>query len=316
MAKGSSNDSKKMMLSSGGEGGKRGRGREEEEQAPARGGGGGGGGGGGRGSNKETKDNLRFEDPYEDEFEEESQDEMEDVVELDSDEEDEMDVEALKAARTGHDDEDDMDTEDAATRAAPAVYLPGMESGLDEGEELVYDPSAYLMYHGLTPEWPCLSFDIVRDPLGGGRTRYPVTMYAVCGTQANAREKNKLTLMKLSQMHKTYKKPKHADSDSGSDEDSDEESDDDEEEGDGRHVDPLLEQCSIDHRGGVNRLRAMPQQSSIVATWADTAHVHLWDIASLIRAVDSPSTATNGRSSLPSSLFRNVSLPVSQRHRD
>ena len=36
-----------------------------------------------------------------------------------------------------------MDTEDAATRTAPAVYLPGMDA---EGDELVYDPSAYLMY--------------------------------------------------------------------------------------------------------------------------------------------------------------------------
>ena len=49
---------------------------------------------------------------------------------------------------TGHDDDDDMDTEDAATSVAPKVYLPGMESGLNEGDELVYDPSAYLMYVG------------------------------------------------------------------------------------------------------------------------------------------------------------------------
>jgi len=39
-----------------------------------------------------------------------------------------------------------MDTEDAATSTAPKVYLPGMEGGLNEGDELVFDPSAYLMY--------------------------------------------------------------------------------------------------------------------------------------------------------------------------
>ena len=38
-------------------------------------------------------------------------------------------------------------------------------------KELEYDPSAYVMYHCLAPEWPCLSFDILGDTLGGGRTR-------------------------------------------------------------------------------------------------------------------------------------------------
>jgi len=72
-------------------------------------------------------------------------------------------------------------------------------------------------------------------------------MYAACGTQADARDKNKLTVMKLSEMHKTYKKPK-----GGEDSDSDEDSDDeDEDEGEaGLNIDPLLEQCSIAHRGG------------------------------------------------------------------
>ena len=188
-----------------------------------------------------------------------------------------------------------------------------------------------MMYHGLTPEWPCLSFDILTDTLGGGRTRYPVTMYAVCGTQASSSSKNKLTVMKLSDMHKTYKKNPDHDSDSDEEEEGEEE---EEEEEEGLDIDPLLEQCSIDHRGGyvlffthlpthpslllpthpptslpnknsVNRVRAMPSSSSssssssIVATWADTAHVHLWDVSTLIKAVDNPSTATNGPSSHP-----------------
>lgn len=42
---------------------------------------------------------------------------------------------------------------------------------LEEGEELDFDETAYLMYHSLRPEWPCLSFDIIRDQLGGNRTR-------------------------------------------------------------------------------------------------------------------------------------------------
>ena len=56
----------------------------------------------------------------------------------------------------------------------------------------------------------------------------------------------------------------------------------------GADIDPLLEQRSVDHRGGVNRVRSMPQQSSVVATWADTGHVHIWDVSSLVKAIDQP----------------------------
>jgi len=43
--------------------------------------------------------------------------------------------------------------------------------------------------------------------------------------------------------------------------------------------DPILEHINIPHFGGVNRLRSMPQKPNIIATHADTAHVHLWDIS-------------------------------------
>lgn len=32
----------------------------------------------------------------------------------------------------------------------------------------------------------------------------------------------------------------------------------------------------IAHQGGVNRIRAMPQQPHIVATWADTGYVQVY----------------------------------------
>lgn len=56
----------------------------------------------------------------------------------------------------------------------------------------------------------------------------------------------------------------------------------------GADIDPLLEQRSVDHRGGVNRVRSMPQQPAVVATWADTAHVHIWDVSTLVKAIDQP----------------------------
>jgi hypothetical protein len=53
------------------------------------------------------------------------------------------------------------------------VWRPGVDA-LEEGEALDYDPSAYVTFHSLKTEWPCLSFDIIRDNLGEGRTRVRV----------------------------------------------------------------------------------------------------------------------------------------------
>lgn len=40
---------------------------------------------------------------------------------------------------------------------------------MEEGEVLDYDSSAYDMFHQMTMEWPCLSFDIIPDTLGDNR---------------------------------------------------------------------------------------------------------------------------------------------------
>jgi hypothetical protein len=34
----------------------------------------------------------------------------------------------------------------------------------------------------------------------------------------------------------------------------------------------------VAHTGGINRVRACPQQPHLVASWADTAQVQLWDL--------------------------------------
>ena len=48
------------------------------------------------------------------------------------------------------------------------VYLPGHQ--MQEDEVLVADSSAYEMLHSMGAEWPCLSFDILRDNLGTSRS--------------------------------------------------------------------------------------------------------------------------------------------------
>lgn len=102
----------------------------------------------------ENGEELMFEDPFGDDFEEEEYED--DVGENDEMDDDNEDV--------------DMAIDDEDGNAPKQIWRPGIDK-LEEGETLEYDPSAYVMYHALRAEWPCLSFDFLRDPLGEGRQR-------------------------------------------------------------------------------------------------------------------------------------------------
>jgi len=126
------------------------------------------------------------------------------------------------------------DNEEEEEEGMVETFLPGRDQ-LEEGEVLEADPTAYDMLHALNVEWPCLSFDVVRDELGdqritvrprslarassgrrvatdpgwdrcrcfhGGR-QYPMTAYVVTGTQADQAHSNKVLIMKMSQLAKT-----------------------------------------------------------------------------------------------------------------
>jgi ribosome assembly protein RRB1 len=60
----------------------------------------------------------------------------------------------------------------------------------------------YVMLHRMQLNWPCLSFDILRDPLGELRSRYPHTVYMATGTQAEGAN-NSVHLLKVSDLAKT-----------------------------------------------------------------------------------------------------------------
>lgn len=203
------------------------------------------------------------------EAEEPAEEELGEIEEEDEEEQAEVDQEEAE------EEEEDEDEQEQPKR----VFRPGIDE-IQEGEQLDVEPGTYDMLHRAQVEWPCLSFDVLRDELGAQRTAYPMTAYVVAGTQAKEASENRVYMMKWSKLYKTLKDGKESD-DEDDDEESDEDSDDDRE--------AMLESKGAAHPGGVNRVRAMPQAPHIVATWADTGKVHMWNLQSQRKALDQPS---------------------------
>jgi len=90
------------------------------------------------------------------------------------------------------------------TPQAPQVFIPGTHA-LGKDEILEADESVYVMLHNMGVDWPCLSFDVLRDNLGDERQRLPATAYIVAGTQADVAKNNKVVVYKMSSLHRTQK---------------------------------------------------------------------------------------------------------------
>eukprot|EP00659_Diplonema_papillatum_P019454 gene19454-29979_t len=204
-----------------------------------------------------------FEDPYSD-IEDDGE-----VVDAGADDDEEFE-----------EGEEDDDQDEQATRQ---VFRPGVDV-VPEGYEMTYDSSAYDMYHKLQVDWPCLSFDIVADSHGAARTKYPVTCYWACGSQAGPGSDNYVGIMKSSQLCRTK-----FDGDDNSDaEDPDEDDDDDDAENDQPDLDPVLETKFAKDASSFNRIRALPQQPTIVAGWTEAGVVKCWDFSDQFRQLDDP----------------------------
>ncbi|EFA83162.1 glutamate-rich WD repeat-containing protein 1 [Heterostelium album PN500] len=230
-------------------------------------------------SKRERDDDIEFDDDQEENDQiEEEQDEEEDYHEMNDEDEEENNDQEI---------EQEDEEEDEDDRSNLRVWRPGVDA-MDEDEELIYDSSAYDMMHTMTVEWPCLSFQPLRDNLGLNRSKYPHTMYMVAGTQADQAKNNKILVMKVSSLCKT----KHDEDDSDA-ESSDEE--DDEDEDFDKEVD--LQTNFINHNGAVNRIRAMEQQPNIVATWSDSRQVFIWNIHNNLKELDGENKQLKNQSS-------------------
>lgn len=153
------------------------------------------------------------------------------------------------------------------------VYLPGDK--MENDQKLEVDQSAYDMLHSIDSEWPCLSFDFIPDQLGNNRSKFPMSCYAVAGTQASAANKNEILIMKMHHLHKTK-----YDGDDGEDGMSDNDDDLDE--------DAALEVQKIKHNGGINRVRVSPHNAGIVSVWSDKGVLEMYNISNHISALDTP----------------------------
>ena len=207
---------------------------------------------------EENEDNLDFEDPFEDVYEEEA-----DAVDAAAEEEEDEEGDATMK----EEDNDDDEEEDAG----PVYYYAPSKNA---EEELEVDPSAYGMLHQMKFDWPALSFDFFVDHTGHERTKFPMSMWFVAGTQADSAVANELNLIKLSNLHRTK--------DSEEDDGAVIMEGDVEEEGD-----PIMEHRTLEHKdGSVNRVRAMPQQPGVIASWGESGKVCLYDARKFLQGLD------------------------------
>jgi ribosome assembly protein RRB1 len=169
---------------------------------------------------------------------------------------------------------------------------------LEEGQTLSPDLTTYEMLHALSTPWPCLSFDIIGDNLGDNRKNYPATMYAVAGTQAEAkREKdNQIMVMKFSGLSRMDRAQEDSDSEDDEDEDSD----------------PILESVSIPLTSTTNRIRAHQSPAAdssrppttLTASMTESGQVLIHDITPHLTSFDVPGTTISAAQNKPLSTLR------------
>ena len=184
--------------------------------------------------------------------------------------------------------DDERGREELARRIAEDGEREGVwDPRQNKGEDLECDPRAYTMLHTLNVEWPWLSFDVLPDDQGGGRTVFPHSIVTVSGSQAGSTGANKLTLARLDGLTKTK-----IDDMEDSVSDSDEEDDDDDE-------GPRATACEVGHPGPVRRVAAAPAERGLVATWSDDdSIVRFWDFrreARLYCADNATASVTNNK---------------------
>jgi ribosome assembly protein RRB1 len=116
--------------------------------------------------------------------------------------------------------------------------------------------------------------------------QFPHALYLVAGSQADAAGNNTLSVVRLTQLSKMRQR----DGESSDDESSSDEEDE--------VALPSFQSRQLAHHGVVNRVRSQPQAPHVVATWAETGHVQVWDIKSALQALNGEAGGLPGSAKL------------------
>lgn len=196
------------------------------------------------------EDAMEFSDSYEDEWEEE------DVVP--EEESQAMEVEG--------------DSQSGAGRSKDVVVpFLGNNKELNEGEVLQVNNAAYKMFHRCSTEWPCLSVDFIADTVdfstivardfsvGRRDFEYPLDVYAVGGSQADASANNAIYLMRFAALSVTQFDDDEALEQSFED------------------VEPKLFYEKVPVKSGTNRIKTL-MKSPVVALLNENAQLQIHDL--------------------------------------
>ncbi|ORC91532.1 putative peroxisomal targeting signal type 2 receptor [Trypanosoma theileri] len=173
-----------------------------------------------------------------------------------------------------------QDEDNEGDEAAPTIWRSDQAEVGTQDMQLEYSNKAYDSFFQLRTEYPCLSFDVLQDKDAGNRTKYPLSLTLVCGSQADELSKNQLYVLRITNICRT----KHdADSDSDSDgsyigDEGDSEDDNDQEEEEVNNGEPIMVHRTISHYGTANRVRCAHHNTNLVAVWSDAGHVQVFDL--------------------------------------
>ena len=190
-------------------------------------------------------------------------------------------VKSVKFSTSAGGDDGDDDDEEQDEAATKQVWRNDLAEDAP-AEKLSYSNKAYDSFFQLQSEYPCLSFDILQDNDGNNRSKYPLHMFLVCGSQADEQSKNMLYVIKVSNVCRT-KHDVDSDEDSedsfiGDDESEESGADDDGEVEEVNNGEPLVDFRTVKHHGTANRVRCSKHNKHIVAVWSDAGHIQVFDV--------------------------------------